>query len=106
MVTRRTNTKGQRIDMMEKFKVLLKFWKLKFRRDILKKEHLTYNQFLKKYGSKSKNDIIKEIVFEASKIIKGEPVIDAAYKKVLRSYPKKHLIKSLLELKLKKQFGG
>lgn len=81
-------------------------WRFRFRKSVLKKDYQSLSQFKKTWKSRSKNDIIKEMVVESAKLNKTGAYIDPKYKKQLRSRPKNQLIEALAQLKITRQFGG
>jgi len=92
--------------MKKWLKMIWQYFSFWIKRDVIKKKYQTPREFHKAYKPKSKNDIIKEIVFLARKINKNKGGVTPGFKKELRSYSKKKLVNVLIYLKLQKQFGG
>ena len=92
-------------DLLHRINVANKILSFRIKRDVLRKEYITPQQFMKLYKDKSKSFIIREIVAVAAKINKTDMVLPEGYKKELRKASKKQLIRTLMNLIIKKQFG-
>lgn len=109
MDSRNVNKRNRFFNIVGRKLFTFKYYRLKFyhwfKVRILKKEYMTIREFKRDRKSKTKNQIIKEIVATAARINKGTADIEPSYKKELRKYSKSILIKTLIELKLKYQVG-
>lgn len=92
--------------MIKKLKVLWIYFCFKIKRKIWGKNYQTIRDYQKEWKRKNKSDIIRELTKIAGEINKGFPAITKEYKKLIRKRSKKDLIKALIELKIRQQFGG
>ena len=75
---------------------LLKYFKYLFRKKVLRKKYISYNEFVKRCKQKSKDQLVEDIIVEAANINKNNFVnMGREFKRSLRNKPKKVLIDTL-----------
>jgi len=82
------------------------FYRSKFMK--IKKKKTNALEVYEKWRSKSKRDIVREIISVAGQINRGPGIVNPDFKKEIRSMGKKKLLRTLLVLKraLTKKNGG
>lgn len=77
---------------------------IKWFKKLFNKNKMTPRELYKKFKQYNKGDLIKEIIVQSQLINKNQCGVPHEFKKSLRLCPKKHLIKTLILLKLQRSY--
>ena len=92
--------------MIKRLKVLWIYIVFRIKRKLWGKNFQSIRDYQKQWKRKTKGDIIRELARISGSINKNPAVITTGFKKALRKNSKRKLIKVLVDLKLREQFGG
>jgi len=92
--------------VIKRLRVLWIYITFRIKRFLFGKDYQTIRDYQAEWKRKSKGDIIRELTRISAVINKNPAIITSEFKKALRKNSKKKLIKVLVDLKLRAQFGG